>query len=287
MLTLALLAAAAASVDDACDGLVQPADYDEQLQTDFLSNYPALATTLSPLHAPVPGEAGRGSLGLELAFIPPLGCGQRMVMGWTKSEDTNKVPIMPRPRAVFTFRPLLDRVYPYAGLAYVPPVPVGGTRNTVASAELGLGTYLGRSLQVGLRVHGTLQRTLGDVATKFEPEDPDYDDLYVASSSGVDAMVGWEMSRLTAYAALGFTEVSTFFRIGDDQIVTNNLHPYAGPAASLGVDALLRERLRIAGELYAAPGGHSDLTPAKDDELEPASRYGHLTTARLRLAYEL
>ena len=34
-----------------------PADYDEQAQQDFLLNYFALATTLSPLHAPVPSEA--------------------------------------------------------------------------------------------------------------------------------------------------------------------------------------------------------------------------------------
>ncbi len=296
-LGLALLSTgqALAVVDEDCDQLGKPADYDDQVQRDFLSNYVALATTLSPVHAPVPHRAGHGAVGVELAGIPPLGCGQRMVEEWSKTEDTNKTPVVPRPRATFAFQPIGGVVFPYAGLALVPPVNIGGTRTLLASVELGAGLYAGQHLQLGARGHGTLQRTLGNVATAFVEGDEEVDDLYVASSLGLDLHLGWELEseeggpQLTPYVSVGLVDVSTFFWIGDGAgNVPNNLHPYLGPAASLGVDALLRGRLRLGGELYAAPGGHSLPDPSEPTVEEGAfHRYGHLYTARLRAALEL
>ena len=72
------------------------ADYSEQGQQDFLLNYFAMATSLSPLHAPVPHEGGHGSFNLEVMVIPPLGCSRRLVLSGTKTEDTNKAPAAPR-----------------------------------------------------------------------------------------------------------------------------------------------------------------------------------------------
>ena len=293
MMSLALSGSAWATVDERCDQLAKPDNYDGQVQQDFLSNYVALATTLSPIHAPIPHKAGRGAIGLDLAGIPPLGCGQRMVEDWTKTEDTNKTPVVPRPRATFAFKPVAGFLFPYAGVALVPPVNIGGTRTLVASGELGAGLYLGEHLQLGARAHGTLQRTLGNIATAYVEGDDEFDDLFVASTLGADLHVGWErpggegQPAITPYLALGITDVSTFFWIGDDSVVPNNLHPYLGAAASLGVDALVRDRLRLGAELYAAPGGHSLPDPnAATVEEDAFRRYGHLYTARLRIAYE-
>jgi len=273
-----------ASVDAKCEGLIRPADYDEQAQQDFLANYVALATTFSPLHGPIPDEPGHGSVGLELSVIPPLGCERRMVLNYSKTEDTNKTPVVPRPRITFTF-PALGPVRLYAGLAYVPPVPILGTRNVIVSTEFGMGVPI-NSLQVGLRFHGTLQKTIGDVATAFDEGDPDFEDLYLASTLGLDAMAGYELGALTPYVALGFTDVSTFFYIGDDGVVTNNLHPYAGLSFSVGTSAAIGDRLRLAGEFYGAPGGYS-LPDKTVDSVKPGSRYGHIYTGRVRLALAL
>lgn len=288
------LSPARAAVDEACDQLAQPADYDEQVQQDFLSNSVSLGATLSPLHAPVPHKAGRGALGVDLAVLPPLGCGQRYVLNWSKTEDTNQVPVIPRPRATFAFKPIGGLVFPYAGLGFVPPVEIAGTRSMLASVELGAGLYLGTHLQLGARGHSTLQRTLGNVATAYEAGDPEVNDLYVGSTSGLDASVGWELSggegkpTVTPYLSAGLTDVSTFFWIGDDSVVPNNLHPYLGPVFSAGADALLFDRLRLAAELYSAPGGHSLPDPDANTVEDGAfSRYGHLLTGRLRLAVEL
>lgn len=283
-----LASSALAQVDAACAALASagpPADYDEQTQQDFLQNYYVLSSTLSPVHGPVPHEPGRGALGVELAILPPLGCARRLVLGYTKTEDTNKSPVIPRPRATVAFPAVLGgRVIPYIGFGLVPPVPVSGVRNTIVSGELGVGVDLGR-VQLGVRGHGTVHKTVGEVATPFTPEDPAVDDLYLATSLGGDLLAGLELGVVVPYVAVGFTDVSTFFYIGDDGAVSNNLHPYAGPVASLGLDALVG-RLRLGGELYAAPGGVSRLDPSTPSA-GPVSRYGRLVTGRLRIGVEL
>lgn len=275
---------ASAQIAPECRGVKAGSDYDEVTQQDFMSNYVALATTFSPLHGPIPHEEGRGSVGLELAVMPPLSCERRLVLGGTKTEDTNKTPVVPRPRVTFAF-PALGALRPYAGVAYVPPVPVFGTTNVLLSAEVGAGMEVG-AVQLGGRFHATSHKLVGEVATPFNKKDPPKDDLFIGTSLGVDAMVGVPLEGFTPYAAVGVTDVSTFFFIGDDNVVTNNFHPYFGLVSSLGVDALVAGWMRLGGELYAAPGGYS-LPDPDVTSLSGMGRYGRLVTARLKLAAEL
>jgi len=287
-----------AALSEDCQGLVAPTDYNEQVQQDFLQNFPALSASLSPLHAPIPHKPGTGSIGIDFSVIPPLGCDRRAVLNYTKTEDTNKSPILPRPRVSFAFKPLSlgsNQLIPYGSFGFVPPVPVNGTYNTIASVELGAGmNVFNPQLQTGFRLHATLQRTVGNIAGAFEPEvDPEFDDMYMSSTSGADFMIGYAMNKsVTPYLSVGLTEVQSFFWIGDNDAsgatVSNNLHPYFGPAISLGVDALAAERLRLGGEFYTAPGGYSQLDGVDNSaDVEQASRYGSIYTARFRLAYEL
>jgi len=229
------------------------ADYDEQGQQDFLLNFFSLATTLSPLHSAVPGESGTGWVGVELAGIPFLGCHRRLVLAGTKTEDTNKAPMAPRPRVLFQFNDV-GKVKPYAGLGYVPPVTVFGTRNVIVSVEAGFGVDPQGPLEWGLRYHATLMKTVAEIATPFNDEDPMELDFYVGSTFGADAIVGYAATdRIKPYVAVGFTDVSTFFYIGDDGVVTNNANPYASVVGSIGAQWSL-ERFEFAGELYTAPG---------------------------------
>ena len=228
-------------------------DYNEQSQQDFLLNYFAMATTMSPLHAPVPNDPGRGSLNLELFAIPALGCNRRLVLSGTKTEDTNKAPVAPRPRVMFTFNDV-GKIKPYAGFGYVPPVPVFGTRNVIVSAEAGFGVRAESGFEWGFRYHATLMKTVAEIATPFNPEEPEELDFFVGSTFGLDALVGYEIKDgLRPYAAVGFTDASTFFYVGDDAYVGNNEAPYASVTSSLGLQWTL-ERFDFAGEFYAAPG---------------------------------
>ncbi len=286
---LLLVGPALAEVDEKCINpangqyLVDMSQYDEQAQRDFLNNYVALGTTLSAIHGPIPHAPGRGAIGVDLAVIPPLGCQRRFVEEGTKTEDTNKVPVVPRPRITFSL-PQVGSMIPYASIAYVPPVPVGGTYNVIVSGEFGVGVPLGSALATGVRFHATSHRTVGDTATKYEPDDGDYLDLYLASTFGVDLMAGLKMGRISPYASVGFVDVSTFFWIGDDGVVPVNEHPYAGPVFSAGLDGLFSDQWRLAGEFYAAPGGQWGVS---DPEAVATARYGRMYTLRFRVAREL
>ena len=235
---------------DIADG---KADYTEQDQQDFLLNYFALATTFSPLHSAVPASGGQGLVSLELAGIPFLNCSRRLVLSGTKTEDTNKAPMLPRPRILFQFKDI-GKVKPYAGLGYVPPVTVFGTRNVIVSAEAGFGVATDSGFEWGLRYHATLMKTIAEIATPFELGEPEELDFYMGSTFGVDAIVGHKVSNgLKPYLALGFTDASTFFYIGDDAVVGNNAAPYASLTGSLGAQWTV-ESFDFAGEFYTAPG---------------------------------
>ena len=266
MLLLSFMAAGFAAnlegVDEPCydvatelqaDIAAGTADYDEQGQQDFLLNYFAMATTFSPLHSAVPGAGGEGSIGVEIAGIPALGCDRRLVLGATKTEDTNKTPVAPRPRVLFQFNDV-GKIKPYAGLGYVPPVTVFGTRNVIVSAEAGFGMQADSGFEWGLRYHATLMKTVAEIATPFDTNDPAELDFYMGSTFGFDAIVGHEVKEgLKPYASVGFTDASTFFYIGDDSVVGNNGAPYASVTGSLGAQWTL-DRFDFAGEFYAAPG---------------------------------
>ncbi|MCA9488314.1 MAG: hypothetical protein KC621_00265 [Myxococcales bacterium] len=267
-----IMASAWAQVDPACADVAAgdaPGWYvDDQHQQDFLLNFFALATTFSPIHAPIPNEPGHGDVGLEMSLIPPLSCDRRLVLSRTKTEDTNKAPILPRPRGTFTF-PAIGRFRIYGGAGYVPPVTVFGTRNVIASGEVGLGWESDTGWQLAGRYHWTLMKTIAEIAGPFDPAtDPVVLDFFSGSTFGVDLMAGKRFEHVLPYVALGLTDASTFFYIGDDAVVSNNLTPYFGPVASLGVQGDVK-RLVFAGELYAAPNTFD-------------ASLGHLYTARVR-----
>lgn len=284
MLLLTLIAAAQASIDPDCASIAAagpPADYSEQGQQDYLLNFFSLATTLSPLHGPTPNEPGHGSVGMELSFIPPLGCEQRLVLNYTKTEDTNKAPLLPRFRMEFAF-PALGKVIPYAGLGYVPPLTVFGTRNVILSGEAGLGVPLAKGWSVGGRGHATLLKTVAEIATPFVEGDPAVNDFYVGSTFGLDAMAGKDFDGVQPYVAVGYTDVSTFFYIGDDAVVTNNGTPYAGLATSVGVAVKKIKHLDLALEYYGAPKNFTTENAVTGGETSPGA---HLHTVRSRVAY--
>lgn len=284
-LGLTLSTPALAEFDASCAGAYPTAaDYDEQVQVSFLQNYNALATSLSAVHAPIPHEGGHGAMGIELAVLPPLGCKRRVALGATKTENTNVSPIVPKPRVTFAFPG--EKIVPYGGFAFVPPVPIGGVRTSILSGEVGVGVRLD-GLQVGGRLHATAMKTVGDVATPFSADEPSVKDVFQANTWGLDAMVGMPLNdenTLVPYLSVGWIDVTTFFWIGDDGVVSNNLFPYFGPAASLGVDGLVGH-IRWGAELYAAPGGRqkvADYWPAQ----KGFGTYGHLYTARVRAGWE-
>ena len=284
----AFIGTAWGQVDPGCLDLANegtPADYDEQAQQDFLQNYYALATTLSANHGPVPHEAGRASVGLDLGAIPPLGCRRRLVLNYTKTENTNRSPVAPRLR-VSVAGPAIGQMVPYIGAALLPPARLGRQATTLISFEAGVGFQFGERLQAGARFHATSHKTVGEISGPRRANDPEFNDLYTAQTLGADLSVGYRLDAAVPYASLGLTDASTYYYVGDDNVAVNNFHPYFGLVGSLGVDTLISSRVRLGGELYAAFGGYSRPDDTVDS-VKPANRYGRLATLRLRAAYEL
>ncbi len=281
-------ASMAAGVDDACRDLEfnEPEDYNEQLQQDFLQNYYALSSSFSGVHGPIPQEAGEGSLGVQLNGLVPLPCKRRLALYHRKTEDTNKSPVIPTVVGSFTFDALGDSVHPYAEVGFLPPLPVAGTRTLVFQAAGGVGMEVSDSLDLGVRAHASIQRTVGEVATPLEEGAPAYEDLYLGSTFGFQGLFGISASeRIRPFAMVGVLDVSSFFYVGDTGVVSNNMHPYLGPEYAIGSEFEVHERLKINAEYYAAPGGRRVL-----DGLQPVagfSAYGRVHTLRLRLLAQL
>lgn len=280
--------AVATGIDPACAGVTKPSDYEEQLQQDFLMNYYALTATFSGIHAPVPHEGGKGMIGLRLNGMPPLPCKRRFALEHTKTEDTNKSPVLPAVTASYAFKDIKGAV-PYVEASFLPPVPVAGTRNLLFQVAGGVGFNATEKLQLGVRVHASIQRTVGDIATPIAEGDPVFDDLFLGSSIGVQALGGYEIQSVTPYVMVGLVDASTFFYVGDSSVVTNNLHPYLGPEMALGIDGLwVKERLRFGAEYYGAPGGHRTLHLSRVGDPDPGfAKWGRLHTVRLRIGVEL
>ncbi len=275
-------------VDPRCLDLANagpPADYDEQAQQDFLQNYYALASSFSANHGPVPHDAGRAMVGIDAGLIPPLGCERRLVLNYTKTENTNRSPVMPR----FRFSvagPAIGQMVPYVGAAFLPPARLGQQSTVLISFEAGVGFQFGERLQFGARFHATSHKTVGEISGPRRENDPTFNDQFTAQTLGADLSLGYRIDTLVPYLSLGVTDASTFYYVGDDNVAVNNFHPYFGLVGSLGADALIASRLRLGGELYGAFGGYSRPDPTVDS-VTPASRYGRLFTVRLRVGYEL
>jgi len=284
-LLLSLAPEAHAYVDPKCEGETQK--FDDLGQQNFMLNYFSLATSYSPIHSPVPLKPGHGSVSVEMSIIPPLSCAQRLVLDSSKTEDTNKAPILPRPRVLFAF-PKQGNVVPYAGFGIIPPITVFGVRNLLLSTEMGVGLRAGE-WEYGGRVHASMIKTVGEIATPFVEGDPAYDDLYVGSTVGLDLMLGYKFENsITPYLALGLTDVSTFFYITDDGYVGNNFDPFFGPTMSLGLDGDVGN-WNFGGEFYTAPG----MTYSRAGLSEDISDYdgwhtvkgGFIYTGRFRVSY--
>ena len=205
-------------------------------QSAIMLNHPALTLVVSPLGSP---KVRGAEVGLEVMQLPALGCSERVVVfgGQLKTEDTNKMPVIPRPRLRVAL-PKLAGFGGYLGVVYVPPVPIGTTQTHHAGFELGLSRDLDNSLTVGLRYHAAVSKVVDDIAHAVEEDGPVVLDFYANGLWGADLQVGYEGGFLPAGLALftagGFTNVGTFFLVGDDNVIQQNVNPFQGFAYSLG-----------------------------------------------------
>lgn len=250
LLVLVAAPAGAAGVASECEqelaggiaGQVPDGDIDAYnlRQSAKMLNHPALSMLISPLGMP---KVKGAVLSVELARIPPLGCKDRAVVfnNALKTEDTNKVPLLPRPR----LRVGLPKLFGFdgtLGVAYVPPIPLGNTMLHHAGFELGLSRDLSSELTIGLRYHAAISKVADDIAKSVDEDGPEVLDFYANSLWGLGMHVGYQGGGLPAglglYGSFGYANVGTFFLIGDDSRIQNNADPFRGVDYSLGIQML-------------------------------------------------
>jgi len=250
---------ARAHIAPECEGVTRPADYDEARQQAFLANYFAASFLLTPLGSP-PSQPGRARVGLEAGAIPPLSCEQRLALDATKTEDTNRSPVLPRPRLRLSAN-RLGPIVPWGGLSFVPPVPTPLGTVLLIAGEVGATWPVqltpDHALDIGGRAHLGVARVRSDIATA-PANSPAVDDVFFASSLGVDVSVG---SRFVVSPSIvlapslfaGVADVSTLVIVGDDlAVVQNTQYPWAGPLVGGGAELIVWDWLVVGLEVSSA-----------------------------------
>jgi len=253
LIALLVSANAFGQISSDCEGVVVPDDYNEASQQAFLQNYFSAAFAMTALHAPLPfiRRSSKASIALEAAWVPPLNCQRRLVVGGTKTEETNRTPIFPRPRLTVAL-PSLGPIDSYIEVVALPPIKTPLGRVMQMGGEFGLGRAFDFGLSIGARTHLSIIHARSEIAGPFNEGDTIYDDLLIASSLGAEIGIGYTHKNLdwiTPYATAGIGDVSTMFIVGDNlSIVQNTTEPWSGLTASLGAQMFFWDHLLVVFE---------------------------------------
>lgn len=226
LVAAAPVSSAQASVDPACDqdqdGIVDTAntdtwdsDYEAQQYVNMLNFY-SVSMNPSALRSPAPFQVLKFNASLEMSSIPALNCLERTVFYGTKTEDTNKTPVLPRLRVSAT----LPMGF-YVGLTGVPPVTIFGVSSGLLSVDLGYGMVVAEKIEVGGRASAFFGRVLGEMAGPVSglPED-EVEDVFRARVITVEASAGYRALTgklaLTPYVNLGFMHVKSWMYVGEN-----------------------------------------------------------------------
>ena len=255
-------AASTTLVDPACDadgdGIVDnlSPDYAEGQQYGNLLNFYSVTMGSSPLHSAAPMEAMKLAAGLELSYIPQLGCAEQAVFGGYKTEPTNKSPVLPRLHVRFGLPGGA-----YVGVNGVPPVPAFGVRTGMIGGELGYGRVLADHIELGGRAALEFGHVVGDLAGPL-PNQIDTADSFSDRLWSVEGMGGYRLSvddvAITPYLGLGYTRVASSMHIGEDNVDVPGAMgemqrlQYWGPHGELGA-SVGWGRLSGALEAYMVP----------------------------------
>jgi len=258
---LTIVAGASAQViDPACDvnsdGVVDGYNANtypgETRQYHRMLTFFAFALDSSPMHAPLAYTPQRLNTSVGVKYVPQLSCLERTVFDGTKTERTNKTPVMPELHVGYGL-PLGF----YVGATGVPPVKLFGVQTLVLGAEAGYGRRLGSNVEVGGRTHVTHARVTGDLVGPMSGLEQDaVEDSYRASIFGIEGSVGYgfdiDTVRLVPYAGAGFTGILAYMLIGEDKYEVDESGGYYGANFEAGAHARV-DRWDMAAEVFMAP----------------------------------
>ena len=121
-----------------------------------IMGYYSAALAFTPIGAPRSAQPG-WEAGLELSWLPPLSREQRSA-GFSKTESTNLMPILPRPRVAVTL-PWDTRLE----ASYVPPLRVFGVKASLLSVALSHPVLQRDAIHLTARLTGSSSKVTGAI----------------------------------------------------------------------------------------------------------------------------
>jgi hypothetical protein len=232
--------------------------------------YYSAALAFTSIGAPRSGQRGFEA-GLELSYLPPLSREQRSA-GFSKTESTNLMPILPRPRVAMTL-PWDTRVE----ASYVPPVKVFGVKASLLSVALTQPVIERPALRLSARVAGSSALVRGPITCNESMNEEgegerlffdkvchgheSEDEFHAPALSAELLASGAQRGSITPYAGLGVRTEDTRFIVGVKTFSgrPDGDHPVlemsvTRPYGMLGATWAQSPRRSLGGEIFYAPG---------------------------------
>jgi hypothetical protein len=130
-----------------------------------LMAYYSAALAFSPVGAPRVEAPWAGSVGLEVSYLPALSKSQRSA-GFSKTESTNLVPVIPRPRVSLA----LPAGFAIEG-SWIPPIRAFGVTANLVSAAITRSFAIPGNVVLTPRIAGTTGSVKGPITCNEELEE--------------------------------------------------------------------------------------------------------------------
>jgi hypothetical protein len=235
-----------------------------------IMGYYSAALAFTSIGAPR-AEARGLELGLELSFLPPLSEAQRSG-GFSKTESTNLMPIVPRPRVAYG----MPRGTRFEA-SYVPPLRVFGVKASLLSAAVSHPLLKTQRVSMTARVAGSSSRVLGPITCNRKVSENgggdlifwervchgrESEDAFHAPALSVEVLAaGWQAGSVRPYAGLGIRNEQDKFAVGVKNFdgTPDPNHPVlemsvTRPYGMLGATWMRDARTSLSSELFYAPG---------------------------------
>lgn len=194
------------------DGYTQT---EEDQQYINMLNFFTVSLGPSALHSPTPLVGKRLNASVEFSYMPSLTCFERSAFYGTKTEDTNRTPVVPRLRVSVALPYDL-----YVGLSGVPPVTLFGVNSGMLGLELGWGKVLHERVEVGARATALFSRIAGEMAGPAVAGFTLYEDVFHSRMLGIEASAGYRIpvgkATVVPYLHAGLTDVFAYMYVGEN-----------------------------------------------------------------------
>ena len=235
-----------------------------------IMGYYSAALAFTPIGAPKHAQPG-WEAGLEISWLPPLSDEQRSA-GFSKTESTNLMPVLPRPRVALTL-PWDTRLE----ASYLPPVPAFGVKASLLSVALSHPVLEREAFRLTARLSGSSSKVTGAITCNeaIKDEGPgerlyfakvchgrESEDQFHAPAVAAELLAsGRARGSVTPYAGLGVRTEQNRFIIGVKTFrgTEDPTHPVlemnvTRPYGMVGATWASGVRHSVGGELFYAPG---------------------------------